>query len=488
MTSGSTTTPRSGDAAPGAPRPAAVIIVLCAAGICVALVQAMIFPLVPSLPGLLDTSAADATWVVSATLMAAAVATPVSGRLGDMVGKRRVILASLGFLILGSLVCAASSSLLPMIVGRALQGLAMGTIPLGISVMREELTTRQMATGIAVMSATMGIGGSIGMPLSALVLAVASWRAMFLLVALLASVCAVAVLVVVPPSRVARPGRFDLVGALGLAVVLVAFLLVVTRGQEWGWASPPIAALALLVVVVLAWWTRFELRRRDALVDLRVAARPTMVWANLAALALGFSMYPQGLAFPQMMNAPASTGYGLGLDMVIAGLVIGIGGLTMLLLAPLAARFIVVRGARVSLMVAGVLVAVSYLVPLVWYDEPWYFALASIVMCAGLAFGMGALPQLVMSAVPVGETGAANGVNALMRSLGLAVSGAVVSIVLASSTLDAGGATYPTLGSLRLSYAVTLLAALLVVVCAWRVPRAGVAGVGAVGAGPAERS
>nr|WP_301539843.1 MFS transporter [Nocardioides sp. zg-DK7169] len=458
-----------------------MITVLCAAGICVALVQAMIFPLVPSLPGMLDTSAADATWVVSATLMAAAVATPVSGRLGDMVGKRRVVLANLGFLVLGSLLCAASSSLLPMVAGRALQGLAMGTIPLGISIMREELTARQMATGIAVMSATMGIGGSIGMPLSALVLAVASWQMMFLLVGALGAVCALAVLLVVPPSRVTTPGRFDLVGALGLAVVLVSLLLVVTRGSEWGWGSARIVGLAVTVVVVLGWWVRFELRTRDALVDLRVSARPTMVWANLAALALGFAMYPQGLAFPQMLNAPTSTGYGLGVDMVVAGLVIGTGGLTMLLMAPLAARFIVVRGARASLAVAGCLAALSYALPLVWHDEPWHFALASIVMCGGLAFGMGALPQLVMSAVPVGESGAANGVNALMRSLGLAVSGAVVSIVLATSTVEAGGATYPSLSSLQLSYGVTLLAALLVVVCAWRVPRAGAVVAGAAG-------
>ena len=462
-----------GAARGSSPAPSLMVAVLCGAGVCVSLVQAMIFPLVPSLPGMLDTTAADATWVVSAALMASAVVTPVSGRLGDMVGKRRMILISLTLLVVGSVVCAAAPGLEAMVAGRALQGTALGAIPLGISVMREELTPRQMATGIAVMSATLGIGGSIGMPLSALVLAVASWRVTFLFVGLLGLVCLLAVWLVVPPSRVRTPGRFDVVGALGLAVALVALLLVVTRGQEWGWTSPRIGGLALLFVVVLAWWSRFELRTRDALVDLRVSARPTVVWANLAALALGFAMYPQGLAFPQMLNAPVGTGYGLGIDMVVAGLVIGVGGVTMLVLSPLAARFTVARGARASLMVAGVLIAVSYLLPLMLYDAPWHFALASVVMCGGLAFGMGALPQLVMSAVPVSESGAANGLNALMRSLGLAVAGAVVSIVLASSTVEAGGATYPTLTSLRVSLGLTLLAALLVVVCAWRVPRPG---------------
>ena len=88
--------------------------------------------------------------MVTITLLAAAVAMPVAGRLADLFGKQRVLLVSAGILLVGSVVCAMSDSLAPMLVGRALQGLAMGFIPVGISLMREITPPRLTGTAIAV--------------------------------------------------------------------------------------------------------------------------------------------------------------------------------------------------------------------------------------------------------------------------------------------------------------------------------------------------
>jgi MFS family permease len=98
----------------------------------------------------------------------------------------------------------------------------------------------------------------------------------------------------------------------------------------------------------------------------------------------------------------------------------------MMLLSPVSARLILARGDRSTLVAACLLVAAGYVLPLVWHQQPWQLMVASMVMCAGLAFGCGAMPILIMTAVPVTETAAANGVIALLRSLGLAVAGAVV--------------------------------------------------------------
>ncbi len=131
---------------PGAPaievrRPNVVVSVLAFAGVTVALMQTVVIPLVPRLPALLGSTAADTAWAITATLLAAAVATPTVGRLGDMYGKRRMLLVSLGLLVAGSVLAALSTSLAPLVVARVLQGLASGVIPLGISIMRDELPT-----------------------------------------------------------------------------------------------------------------------------------------------------------------------------------------------------------------------------------------------------------------------------------------------------------------------------------------------------------
>src|SRR5689334_2607559 len=118
-------------AVPTAARPGLAIAVLCAGGLSVALTQTMVIPIQSELPQFLDTSASNASWVITITLLAAAVTMPVAGRIADMVGKQRVLTASAALLFLGSAVCAVSDSLAPILAGRALQGLAMGFIPVG---------------------------------------------------------------------------------------------------------------------------------------------------------------------------------------------------------------------------------------------------------------------------------------------------------------------------------------------------------------------
>src|SRR5437899_1850681 len=131
------------------------VAVLALAGITAALQQTVIVPLVPQLPVLLDAPASDTTWVVTATLLAGAVATPVVGRLADMYGKRRMLLVCLVFLVSGSLVGALSTSLVPLVVGRSLQGLATAIIPVGISLMRDLLPSDRLGSATAMMSASL---------------------------------------------------------------------------------------------------------------------------------------------------------------------------------------------------------------------------------------------------------------------------------------------------------------------------------------------
>ncbi|PVY29925.1 MFS transporter [Williamsia muralis] len=159
-----------------APKTAAVVAVLAFSGIVVSLMQTLVIPIIPHLPDYLDAPASDTAWAVTGTLLAAAVAVPTMGRLGDMFGKRRLLLISVVLLIAGSVVAALSSSLVPLIVGRVLQGLAAGTIPLGISIMRDVLPPKKLAGAVAMMSASLGVGGALGLPIAALIAEYADWH------------------------------------------------------------------------------------------------------------------------------------------------------------------------------------------------------------------------------------------------------------------------------------------------------------------------
>lgn len=426
-------------------RPGIIIATLALAGIVAALMQTLVVPLIGDLPTLLGASASSTTWVITVTLLTAAIATPVAGRLGDMYGKKRLILACTAPLVLGSVVCALSSSVVPMVAGRGLQGLGMGIVPLGISLLRDVLPAQRVGSAIALMSASMGVGGALGLPFSAAIAENGSWRTLFWVAAGLSLVVAGMVVAFVPQgvARV-RPGRFDLVGAVGLGAGLVALLLAISRGSDWGWASGTTISLfvgAALVLLVWGWW---ELRTRDPLVDLRVTARPQVLMTNLASVLVGFAMYAQSLVLPQLLQLPVETGFGLGQSMIAMGLWMAPAGLMMMAIAPVGAKLSAVRGPKTTLALGALVIALGYASSMLLLGSTWGVLVVTLVCNSGVGLAYGAMPALIMSAVPQDETAAANSFNALMRSIGSSVAAAIMGMILAHMTMDFGGTALPT--------------------------------------------
>jgi len=452
------------------PRANLVVAVLALAGITVSLMQTLVIPLIPALPGLLHASAADATWAITATLLAGAVATPTMGRLGDMYGKRRMLLISLGALVAGSTIGALSDSLVPMVAGRTLQGLAAGVIPLGISIMRDELPAERLGSATALMSASLGVGGTLGLPAAALLAENADWHALFWTAAGLGVVVTALVVALVPESPVRTGGRFDVPGAAGLSIALVCLLLAISKGADWGWGSVATLGLFAAAVVVLLLWGRWELRTAQPLVDLRTTARRQVLLTNIASAVFGFAMFAMSLVLPQLLQLPAATGYGLGKSMLAVGLVMAPSGLVMMALAPVSARISATRGPKTTLMLGAVVVAAGYALGIVLMSATWHLVLISSIIGAGIGLAYGAMPALVMGAVPVSETAAANSLNTLMRSIGTSVSSATAGLILARLTISLGPATLPSQNGFRLVLGMGSAAALIALAVAAFLP------------------
>ncbi|HEY0450818.1 MFS transporter [Actinophytocola sp.] len=451
-------------------RPNVVVVVLALGGIVVSLMQTLVIPLIPELPTLLSASAADASWVITATLLAAAVATPVVGRLGDMYGKRRMLLISLALLVAGSIVAALSNTLAPMVAGRALQGLASGVIPLGISIMRDELPADRLGSATAMMSASLGVGGALGLPAAAFLAQQVDWHMLFWASAGLGTVVALLVLTCVPESNVRTGGRFDLIGAVGLSAALVCLLLAISKGADWGWTSGATLGLFCVAVVVLLVWGWFELRTRQPLVDLRTTARRQVLATNLTSVVFAFAMFAMSLVLPQILQLPTATGYGLGQTMLATGLVLVPSGVVMMATAPLSARISRTRGPKVTLMLGAVVVAAGYGLGVVLMSAVWHLVLVSATIGAGIGLAYGAMPALIMAAVPVSETAAANSLNTLMRAIGTSVSSAVAGVVLAHLTITFGPATVPSQDGFRLVMVLGGTTALLALAVAAFIP------------------
>ncbi|MEV5881385.1 MFS transporter [Streptomyces sp. NPDC052020] len=449
----------------------AVVPVLAFAGIVVAVMQTLLVPVVKDLPQLLDTSPSNATWVLTSTLLSGAVATPIMGRLGDLYGKRRMLVLSLSVMVAGALVSAVTSQLLTMIAGRTLQGFAMGAIPLGIGLMRDMLPRERLGSAMALMSSSIGVGGGLALPAAALVAQNTDWHVLFYGAAGLGAVAIALTLLAVPESPLRAAGSFDLPGALGLSAGLVLLLLPVTKGSDWGWGSGTTLGLFAAAVVVLLLWGLMELRLTAPLVDLRTTARREVLLTNLASIMVGVSFYVVSLVLPQLLQLPAATGYGLGQSMVVAGLCVAPLGLTMMFTAPVYARLSARYGPRTTLIIGLLVIALGYGGGLGLMDAAWQTVITSVVLGAGIGLAYSSLPALIIGAVPASETGAANGLNTLMRSIGTSVSSAVIGMVLADTAHDVGGVAVPTMHGFRVSFLIATAAVAVGLVLALFLPR-----------------
>jgi predicted MFS family arabinose efflux permease len=370
----------------------------------------------------------------------------------------------------GSLLCAVTSDIGVLIAARALQGAAAAVVPLSISILRDELPPERTGSAVALMSSTVGIGAALGLPLAALVVQYANWHIMFWATTALGAVGLALAWWAVRESPVREPGRFDTVGAVGLAAGLICLLLGVSQGGTWGWGSARILGLFVACVLIMTLWWIQQRRTERPLVDLKLAARPRVALPHIAALLTGFAFYGNSLVTAQLVQAPKETGYGLGLSIVATGLCLLPGGVTMLLLSPVSARISAARGPRVTLALGTAIIALGYVIRIMDSSDLWLIILGATVCAIGTTLAYSALPTLILRAVPAGQTASANGVNVLMRTIGQAVCSAAVAAVLVHHTSLVGGAPLPTLHGYLLAFAMAGTVAVVACAAALSIP------------------
>lgn len=446
-----------------------IVAVLGLAGMVGSFMHSIVIPIQAELPELLGASRAETAWVITITILVSCICTPITGRLGDMFGKRRIILTLLSLLVAGSLLCALSLSIVPMILGRALQGMGMGVIPIGIALLRDTVPAARLGSAIALVSATMGVGAAVGLPVAAFIASVGDWHLLFIVATALGAVTLILCALFLPQSLPGKGGRVDLVGAAGLAAWLTALLLFLSKGNEWGWTSPWTLGCAVSAVIFLAVWTWHQWRKSDPLVDVRVSIQRPVLMTNIASTAMGFAMFVPSIAFPQILTLPAASG-GLGLPLLTAGLILMPSGLAMLAMSPIAGRIIDRLGPKPLLVLGSVMLTAAYLVALLVPTAGWAITLVMTVVGIGIGLGYAAMPTLIMQAVPVTETAAANGLNTLVRALGTATASAIVAAVLAHSATTSGTGD-PTSGGFRFALMLGAAGAIVSVILAVAVPR-----------------
>lgn len=427
---------------------ALILSVLGSTGTVVSLQATIVVPLLPEFPRLLTSSSSSASWLVTATLLAGAVATPIVARLADLYGKKRMMLFALAVMVIGSVVGALVQPLALLVAARALQGVGLALIPVGIAIMRDELPSERVPLGVALMSATMAIGAGAGLPLCGLMVEYLNWHSIFWLMGIAGTLSAIAVAFVLEESSIRTRSAFDLRGALLLSVALTSILLALSKGAHWGWSSPRTLALGVVGLLLLAVWIPFELRTPNPLVDMRVAARPIVLLVNATSFLTGCAMYTNMLVSTQLLQLPTSTGFGLGLSVTSAGLAMVPSALSFGITAPISAWAIRRFGPPATLLAGTLGMAGVYFVRVFTSSDLWQVILGSMLIAGTTSLAFAAMPTIIMRSVPVTETASANGLNTLLRSMGTSASSATAAAMTSIGVSNSVDGHYPTFNSL----------------------------------------
>jgi MFS family permease len=432
-------------------------LVVCA--LVASLVQTLVLPLLPEFMRSFHASVSGVTWIFTATLLAGAVATPVLSRFGDMYGKKKMIMLAMALLVVGSLVGALSQSLGVMIVGRALQGISSALIPLSIGVIRDTFPRDRVASGIGVVSATLGVGGGLGLLVTGLIAQhTSSYRPVFWLSVIIWAIGLVLVGTLTHDTGQRIAARPDLLGAAVMAAWLVCLLLALSDAPTWGWGSAGVIGLFAAAVAGCALWVLIEMRTREPLIRLSLLAGPRSLWANLASLLLGFGLYAGFALFTNLVQTSrAEFGYGLSGSVLDVGLFLLPATVGMMIFGALAGRVQQRIGAAYALAAGSVLGGLG----LAWlaissshvYDAVGYATMLGV----GFGVGYAALGTLAVQHVSLDSSAIASGVNSLVRTAGGSVGAAVTASILASNVIH--GTAVPSLHGYVISYVILAIGA-----------------------------
>jgi EmrB/QacA subfamily drug resistance transporter len=450
--------------------PGTTFAVLALGGISFALLQSLVAPALPGIQHALGTSENSVSWVLTSYLLAASVATPLVGRIGDIYGKERVLVIVLALLAIGTLISALSTTLAVMLVGRIVQGAAGGVFPLSFGIIRDEFPRERVAGGIGLMSALLGVGGGAGVVLAGPIIDNLDYHYLFWLPLIPIVVATVATHFFVPESPVKVPGRISWLPALLMSSGLVAILVAVSETPTWHWLSAKTIGLMAIGAVLLALWVRVELRSGQPLVDMRMM-RIRGVWTtNTVALLLGFGMYASFILIPQFVETPESAGYGFGATVTQAGLFLAPSTVAVLVFGSLTGRLEKIFGSKPPLIAGGALAFLAFAMLAISRDAKWEIYLASTFLGAGIGLAFAAMANLIIENVGPGQTGVATGMNTVTRTVGGAFGGAATASILAG-TIAADG--YPTNHAYTAAFALCAVALAVGVAAGFLIPQRG---------------
>jgi MFS family permease len=413
-------------------------------------------------------------WLVTSYLIVGAAAAALVGRVGDIFGRRRIMLITLAIGVAGSLISALSVDFTWLLVGRVLQGMTGAVLALSIGLVRENLPAQHvpMAVGLMISGAT--VGTAIGLILGGWIADNYSWHGVFFASAALCASTIIATIAAVPksPPGLAEKGVDWFSGVLFAPGIMSLLFYVGSIAKKGLFDATGLAAL-VSGVVLLSFWLWRSLTARVPLLDVRQFKNRNVMIANIVSAFVALSSLQITLIFSMLLQAPVWTGIGLGVSSFVAGLAKLPSNIFSTFAGPLSGWLTGRGGGRTAMLAGGALAVLGWLLAYFFHENVMVVVAVLCVISFGTTILFAVGPTILAEAVPPERTSEVTGMLSVVRGLFQGIGAMIVTTLLATEVVSdpVGKARYPTEGAFELTLGAVILFATLATLCAFALPK-----------------
>jgi MFS family permease len=422
-------------------------------------VDIMLTPSLPIIAKDYNVSIAEVTLIISLYTVFGTAVNPVIGKLGDIAGKKRILIYVLIIYAVMVAITSFASSFTVLLISRTVQGVGLGIFPLAFSLVREEFPREMVPRAQGILSAMFGAGAAFGLPLGALVANSYGWQANYHIALPFIVVLTVLIFFAVRESSVTNPNaKLDYVGAVWLGGALGAMVFGLSEGSTWGWTSISVLGLTFGGLVLLLPLVYYERRVLEPILNLKLLAIRNVMVANVVGLTSGAALFLAFQAITFKLELPSPTGFGF--SILTTGIYLVPLAVAILVVAIPVGRLTPKYGTKPFLYLGCAVGAVGfYLISTA--STATEIAEYLIVASAGLGILLVATQNLLVLSVQRRQMGLATSLNTVFRnigsSLGAPVAGSLMSTFVVTYVIAGVSYSVPTNTAFVYAYYIAII-------------------------------
>jgi MFS family permease len=409
-------------------------------------VDIMLTPSLPKIASDYGVTIAEVSLVISLYTVFGTAVNPVIGKLGDILGKKRILIYVLAIYCIMVAVTSFASNFTVLLISRTVQGIGLGIFPLAFSLVREEFPRELVPRAQGILSAMFGAGAAFGLPVGALIANSYGWQANYHVALPFIAVLTILIFFAVRESTVTDPNaKLDYVGAVWLGVTLGAIVFGLSEGSTWGWTSLPVLGLVFGGTVFLIPLVFYERRVLEPILNLKLLAMRNVMVSNVVGIASGAALFIAFQAITFRLELPPPAGYGF--DILTTGLYLLPLAVAILLVAIPVGRLTPRYGVKPFLYLGCIVGAVGFYLISTATSAP-LIAGYLVIASAGLGMLLVASQNLLVLSVKRREMGLTTSLNTVFRnigsSLGAPIAGSLMSTFVVTYVVAGQTVSLPT--------------------------------------------